>query len=67
MDTSRRFVAHLLNRQGAFVRTISDEVDRCSPSSLRASALREQLREEETRLAKLLANPGGGRETALET
>ena len=57
MNTSTTRVAALLNRQWAFVRTISDEVDRCHSSDLRAAALREQLREEEMRLAKLLSDP----------
>ena len=59
MGTSTCFVVRLLSRQSAFVRTIRDEIERSSPSSLRALALREQLGEEETRLAKLLADPGG--------
>ncbi len=57
MHTDTTDVVALVNRQWAFIRTLSDEVDRYSPSDLRALALREQLREEETRLAKLLAEP----------
>ncbi len=56
MHTNTAAVAALVNRQWAFIRTLSDEVDRYSPSDLRAAALREQLREEETRLASLLAH-----------
>ena len=49
MSVTRDDLAKL---QHAFIRSLSDEVDRCSPSDERAAALREQIREEE-RLAEL--------------
>lgn len=43
----------LVKLQCALIRSLSDEVDRCSPSDDRTAALREQIREEEARLAEL--------------
>ena len=54
MGDSTNWVKTLVNRQLALVRTLTDEVRRYSPVDLRAVALREQLREEEARLAELL-------------
>lgn len=46
-----------LNRQSAFIRTLDDEMARHASSPPRAAALREQLREEQARLAALLQEP----------
>jgi hypothetical protein len=56
MGDSTNWVRTLVSRQMALVRTLSDEVYRYSPVDLRAVALREQLREEEARLAELLGD-----------
>ena len=55
MQTNLTDVVGLVRRQSALVRSLSDEVGRHSSSNFLVTALREQLREEETRLAKLLA------------
>lgn len=47
----------LVKLQCALIRSLSDEVDRCSPSDDRTAALREQIREEEARLAELADDP----------
>lgn len=57
MDTSTPSVAALVNRQWAVIRALTDEVQRCCPSDFRVAALREQLRDEEKRLAEALADP----------
>jgi uncharacterized protein involved in exopolysaccharide biosynthesis len=56
MGDSTNWVKTLVNRQMALVRTLADEVHRYSAVDLRAVALREQLREEEARLAELLGD-----------
>ena len=49
----------LVKLQHAFIRSLGDEVDRCPESDERAAALREQIREEEERLAEWADDPGG--------
>jgi hypothetical protein len=49
-----RHTPAVLERQWACIRTLRDEVVRYAESEHQAAALREQLEEEETRLAQLL-------------
>ncbi len=43
-----------VHEQAALIRALVDELIRCAPSDPRVAALREQLREEEHRLAELV-------------
>ena len=53
MNAKPTTIVNIVKRQRAFIRTLNDEAARYSHSD----ALREQLREEKTRLSILLIEP----------